>query len=62
MMLIETAASTSEFQVFSKQPIFGLIQDLVRELFFSKLEVESTTGYTFPPCVGSFTFPGIDTR
>ena len=23
---------------------------------------ESTTGYTFTPCVGSFTFPGIDTR
>ena len=23
---------------------------------------ESTTGYTFAPCVGSFTSPGIDTR
>ena len=23
---------------------------------------ESTTGYTFTPCVGSFTSPGIDTR
>ena len=22
---------------------------------------ESTTGYTFTPCVGSFTSPGIDT-
>ena len=24
--------------------------------------MESTTGYTFTPCVGSFTSPGIDTR
>ena len=24
--------------------------------------VESTTGYTFNPCVGSFTSPGIDTK
>ena len=24
--------------------------------------MESTTGYTFTPCVGSFTPPGIDTR
>ena len=23
---------------------------------------ESTTGYTFTPCVGSFTSPGINTR
>ena len=23
--------------------------------------VESTTGFTFTPCVGSFTSPGIDT-
>ena len=23
---------------------------------------ESTTGYTFTPCVGSFTSPGVDTR
>ena len=24
--------------------------------------MESTTGYTFTPCVGYFTSPGIDTR
>ena len=24
--------------------------------------MESTTGYTFTPCVGSFTSPEIDTR
>ena len=24
--------------------------------------MESTTGYTFTPCMGSFTSPGIDTR
>ena len=24
--------------------------------------MESMTGYTFTPCVGSFTSPGIDTR
>ena len=41
----------------SKQPKFGLTQ----ELSFSTIS-ESTTGYTFTPCVGSFTSPGIDTR
>ena len=43
--------------VASKQPKLGLTQ----ELFFSRIS-ESTTGYTFTPCVGSFTSPGIDTR
>ena len=43
--------------VFSKQPKVGLTQ----ELSFSRIS-ESTTGYTFTPCVGSFTSPGIDTR
>ena len=31
------------------------------ELSFSRIS-ECTTGYTFTPCVGSFTSPGIDTR
>ena len=31
------------------------------ELSFSRIN-ESTTGYTFTPCVGSFTSPGTDTR
>ena len=31
------------------------------ELAFSAVS-ESATGYTFTPCVGSFTSPGIDTR
>ena len=31
------------------------------ELSFSRIS-QSTTGYTFTPCVGSFTSPGIDTR
>ena len=31
------------------------------ELSFSRI-CESTTGYTFILCVGSFTSPGIDTR
>ena len=43
--------------VTCKQPKLGLTQ----ELFFSRIS-ESTTGYTFTPCVGSFTSPGIDTR
>ena len=43
--------------ITSKQPILGLTQELV----FSRI-CESTTGYTFTPCVGSFTSPGIDTR
>ena len=42
--------------VSSKQPIFGLTQELSSRIS------ESTAGYTFTPCVGSFTFPGIDTR
>ena len=41
----------------SKKPKLGLTQ----ELPFSIIS-DSTTGYTFTPCVGSFTFPGIDTR
>ena len=28
----------------------------------SQREMESTAGYLFTPCVGSFTSPGIDTR
>ena len=43
--------------ITSKQPKLGLTQ----ELLFSRI-CESTTGYTFTPCVGSFTSPGIDTR
>ena len=43
--------------VSSKQPTLGLTQ----ELSFSRIS-ESTTGYTFTPCVGSFTSPGIDTK
>ena len=43
--------------VTSKQPKLGLTQ----ELFFGRIS-ESTTGYTFTPCVGSFTSPDIDTR
>ena len=43
--------------ITSKQPKLGLMQ----ELFFSRI-CESTKGYTFTPCVGSFTSPGIDTR
>ena len=31
------------------------------ELFFSRIS-DSTTDYTFTPCVGYFTSPGIDTR
>ena len=31
------------------------------ELSFSRIS-ESTTGYTFTPCVGSFMSPGIDRR
>ena len=27
----------------------------------SSLELESTTGYTFTPCVGFFTSPGLGT-
>ena len=42
--------------VSSKQPKLGLTQE-----FFARIS-ESTTGYTFSPCVGSFTSPGIDTR
>ena len=30
-------------------------------VFLSRIN-ESITGYTFTPCVGSFTSPGIDTR
>ena len=35
---------------------------LLYSKFFSNLISESTTGYTFTPCVGSFTSPDIDTR
>ena len=41
--------------VSSKQHKLGLTQ----ELFFSRIS-ESTTGYTFTPCVGSFTSHGIE--
>ena len=41
----------------SKQPKLGLTQ----ELFFFRIS-ESTTSYTFTPCVGPFTSPGIDIR
>ena len=40
--------------VSSKQPKLGPMQ----ELSFSRIS-ESITGYTFTPCVGSFTSPGI---
>ena len=40
---------------FSKQHKLGLTQECSRIS-------ESTAGYTFTPCVGSFTSPGIDTR
>ena len=43
--------------ITSKQPKLGLTQ----ELLFSRI-CESTTGYTFTSCAGSFTSPGIDTR
>ena len=43
--------------ITSKQPKLGLTQ----ELFFSRI-CQSTTGYTFTLCVGSFISPGIDTR
>ena len=57
-MLWTTSLSYLRSQVItSKQPKLGLTQ----ELFFSRI-CESTTGYTFTPCVGSFTFPDIDTR
>ena len=41
--------------VSSKQAELGLTQE------FSRIS-ESTTGYIFTPCVGSFISPGIDTR
>ena len=34
---------------------------LIIELSFYRIS-ESSTGYTFKPCVGSFTSPAIDTR
>ena len=43
--------------VTSKQPKLGLTQDLS----FCRIS-ESTTRYTFTPCVGSFTSPGMDTK
>ena len=42
--------------VTSKQPKFGLTQEL-----FSRIR-ESTIGYTLTHCVGSFISPGIDIR
>ena len=41
--------------------MFVHVLGLTQELFFSRIS-ESTTGYTFTPCVRSFTSPGIDTR
>ena len=40
----------------------GQLADLYCYWFFFSRIRESTTGYTFTPCVGSFTSPGIDTR
>ena len=43
----------------------GIIHRVIlKELYisFSKRVVESTTDYTFTPCVGSFSPSGIDTR
>ena len=49
---------TSQFSGgFIKTPKIGLKQ----RLSFSGIG-ETTTGYTFTPCVGSFTSPSIDTR
>ena len=41
--------------------VTGVLSSLVFKVAFSRI-CESTTGYTFTPCVGSFTSPGIDTR
>ena len=38
-----------------------ILSSFFSELSFSRIN-ESTTGYTFTPCVGSLTSPGIDTR
>ena len=47
----------------SKQPIFGLTHEWFRELSFSRIDVESTSSYTFPVQTGGiFTSLGIDTR
>ena len=57
-MLMSSSVQDLRSQVVSsKQPKLGLTQ----ELSFSRIS-ESTTRYTFTPCVGSFTLPGIDTR
>ena len=49
---------------FSSSLFFSQILDgaLCRAFKVQREFFESTTGYTFTPCVGSFTSPGIDTR
>ena len=42
--------------------IFVFFRDSYRISEIICLGVESTTGYTFTPCVGHFSTPGIDTR
>ena len=48
--------------VYSKQPIFGLTQEWLRELTFSRLECGVHDRLHIYPCVGYFSSPGIDTR
>ena len=43
--------------VYSKQPIFGLTQEWLREVWSPRQGI-----CLFTPCVGYFTSPGIDTR
>ncbi len=43
--------------VYSKQPIFGLTQEWLREVWSPRQGI-----CLFIPCVGSFTSPAIDTR
>ena len=71
----DTASAGNAFQILTtlwlKEFLVSILQTahlwantgvVFRELS-SRLEyMESTTGYTFTPCVGSFTSPGIDIR
>ena len=50
--VIRCIKQLSSLVVTSKQPKLGLTQ----ELSFSRIS-ESTTGYTFTPCVGNFLLP-----
>ena len=43
--------------VYSKQPILGLTQEWLREVWSPRQGI-----CLFTPCVGSFTSPGVDTR